>query len=81
MVTPNVPPAPVVQEPSVNAASVIESVAALIGGQAKVFQFSADAPIVNDDKLYVMQTTTVYPDYEWLTLTSALSEAGIEVVP
>jgi hypothetical protein len=53
----------------------------LAGNAAKVFQFSADAPEVSEDKLYVFQTTTVYPGYNWIKLTSALSEAGVEVVP
>jgi hypothetical protein len=61
--------------------SVETAFGTLFGAQAKTFQFSADAPVVNDDKLYVMQTTTIYPGYSGLKLASALSEAGIEVVP
>jgi hypothetical protein len=47
------------------------------------YQFSADAPTVSDDQLYVFQTTTIYPDFnsgEELQLASALSEAGVSVV-
>lgn len=48
------------------------------------YQFSANAPAVSDPQLYVMQTTTVYPDFnsgEELQLASALSEAGVSVIP
>jgi len=50
----------------------------------KTYQFSADPPNVNDDKLYVFQTTTIYPSFtgtDQSELASALSEAGVEVVP
>ena len=50
----------------------------------KTFQFSADTPLVNDDKLYVFQTTTIYPTFNatgQTQLASALSEAGVEIVP
>ena len=51
---------------------------------AQVYQFKADMPSVSTTKLYVMQTTSVYID--WTTthavqIASALSEAGIQVVP
>jgi hypothetical protein len=51
---------------------------------SKTYQFSADTPLVNDDKLYVFQTTTIYPTFNstgQTQLASALSEAGVEVVP
>jgi len=51
---------------------------------SQVYQFSANVPTVTDDKLYVFQTTTVYPDFvedAVIQLASALSEAGVEVVP
>jgi hypothetical protein len=54
-------------------------------GAVKTYMFTADTPVVSDDKLYVFQTTTVYPDFGGSTgrsqLVSALSEAGVEVVP
>jgi hypothetical protein len=54
------------------------------GGTEHNYQFSADIPAVNDDKLYVFQTTTIYPSFTGIgkiELASALSEAGVEVVP
>ena len=60
------------------------TVSPMLGGTSKVYQFSADAPAVSDDKLYVLQTTTVYPNFNSgnnLQLASSLSEAGIEVIP
>jgi len=50
----------------------------------QVYQFKADAPAVSSTKLYVFQTTSVYID--WTTthavqIASALSEAGVQVVP
>jgi hypothetical protein len=63
----------------------VETTASELGfGESLTYQFSADAPLVNDDKLYVLQTTTVYPTFNSTTklqLASALSEAGVEVVP
>ena len=56
----------------------------LLGGTYKTYQFSADPPFVIEDKLYVFQTTTVYPTFntgDEIQLASALSEAGVEVVP
>jgi hypothetical protein len=64
--------------------SVLTNGTSLIGGFNATFQFSADAPLVNDDKLYVFQTTTIYPSFttgDAIQLASALSEAGVEVVP
>ena len=45
------------------------------------FQFNATAPTVSSDSLYVFQTTTYYPGWDKPQITSALSEAGVEVVP
>ena len=45
------------------------------------FQFNATAPEVANDSLYVFQTTTYYPGWDEPQITSALSEAGVEVVP
>jgi hypothetical protein len=45
------------------------------------FQFNATAPVVSNDSLYVFQTTTYYPGWDQPQITSALSEAGVEVVP
>jgi len=50
------------------------------------YQFVADVPVVEEAKLYVFQTTAVYPTwsnpgFNQLQLASALSEAGVEVVP
>jgi len=45
------------------------------------FQFNATAPTVSNDSLYVFQTTTYYPGWDKPQITSALSEAGVEVVP
>lgn len=56
----------------------------LSGGVYKTYQFSADAPFVNDVKLYVFQTTTLYPTFTGGTkiqTASALTEAGVEVIP
>jgi hypothetical protein len=53
-------------------------------GWIKTFKFTADTPTVTDDKLYVFQTTTVYTNFNGTgknQLASALSEAGVEVVP
>jgi hypothetical protein len=50
----------------------------------QTYQFSADTPTVTDDKLYVFQTTTIYPTFNstgQTQLASALSEAGVEIVP
>jgi hypothetical protein len=51
----------------------------------ETYKFTADTPTVTDDKLYVFQTTTVYPTFGGVDgesqLTSALSEAGVEVIP
>lgn len=51
----------------------------------KTFKFTADTPVVTDDKLYVFQTTTIYPTFCCGTgktqVTSALSEAGVEISP
>jgi hypothetical protein len=54
------------------------------GGDVRTYQFTADSPTVTDDKLYVFQTTTVYPEFKTgaqIQLASALSEAGVEVIP
>jgi hypothetical protein len=54
------------------------------GKTYKTYQFSANAPNVIEDKLYVFQTTTLYPTFNGtgnVQLASALSEAGVEVVP
>jgi hypothetical protein len=51
---------------------------------AAVFQFMADAPTLSDVKLYVFQTTSVYPQWDItdsLQVASALSESGVQVVP
>jgi len=48
---------------------------------AITFQFNATAPTVSNDALYVFQTTTYYPGWDQPQITSALSEAGVEVVP
>lgn len=48
------------------------------------YQFSADAPTVTDTRLYVLQTTSVYVDWiltDAVQTASALSEAGVQVVP
>jgi hypothetical protein len=50
------------------------------------YQFEADIPTVTDTKLYVFQTTAVYPQWSNVALkqvqiASALSEAGVEVDP
>jgi len=49
------------------------------------YTFSADAPTVTETQLYVFQTTTIYPDWDeedyYAQIASALSEAGVEVVP
>ncbi|AFS82760.1 hypothetical protein [Candidatus Nitrosopumilus sediminis] len=48
------------------------------------YQFNATNPTVSDDKLFVFQTTTIYPSFTGVgksQLISALSEAGVEVVP
>jgi len=49
---------------------------------AIVYQFRADAPTISETKLYVFQTTAVYPDWTaGIQIASALSEAGVEVIP
>jgi len=48
------------------------------------YQFSADNPVVGEVKLYVFQTTSIYPNWnsgKQLELSSALSEAGVQVNP
>ncbi len=48
------------------------------------YQFSATAPTVSTTKLYVLQTTSVYIDWtaaSALQTASALSEAGVQVIP
>ena len=48
------------------------------------YQFSADNPVVSKVKLYVFQTTAVYPNWrlgDKIELSSALSEAGVQVNP
>ncbi len=50
----------------------------------KTFKFSATVPTVSDTKLYVFQTTSVYVDWvltDALQTASALSEAGVQVIP
>jgi len=50
----------------------------------QTYQFSADVPILSENKLYVFQTTTVYPSWnsgDNTQIASALSEAGVQVVP
>ena len=48
----------------------------------QTYQFSADVPILTNNKLYVFQTTTIYPSWtDGIQLSSALSEAGVQVVP
>jgi len=49
----------------------------------KTFQFTTDVPTITDDQLYVFQTTTIYPTFtstDEIQLSSALSEAGVQVV-
>ena len=53
----------------------------LLINSAITFQFNATAPTVSNDALYVFQTTTYYPGWDQPQITSALSEAGVEVVP
>jgi len=54
-------------------------------GDFFTYTFTADAPTVTDVQLYVFQTTTIYPDWDeqnyYAQIASALSEAGVEVVP
>jgi len=49
------------------------------------YQFRADAPVISETQLYVFQTTAIYPDWNeqnsFMQIASALSEAGVEVVP
>jgi hypothetical protein len=50
----------------------------------KTYQFSATVPTVSDTKLYVFQTTSVYTNWvltDAVQTASALSEAGIQVIP
>lgn len=50
----------------------------------KVFQYRVTAPAVSDTKLYVFQTTTVYPNWtipDAVQIASAVSEAGVQVIP
>ncbi len=53
------------------------------GTYAKTYQFSATAPTVSNTKLYVFQTTSVYVDSynDSVQTASALSEAGVQVIP
>ena len=51
-----------------------------------VYQFNATNPTVTDTKLYVFQTTSIYPTSGWgggdaVQVASALSEAGVQVIP
>jgi hypothetical protein len=53
-------------------------------GGMLTYQFQADAPTVSNTKLYVLQTTSVYIDWtltDAVQVASALSEAGVQVVP
>ena len=63
----------------------VMTTANVAAGSVKTYKFTADTPTVSDDKLYVFQTTTVYPSFccadKKSQLVSALSEAGVEVVP
>lgn len=53
----------------------------LAGPGYLTYQFSANVPTVESDKLYVFQTTSVYPEWtSGLQLSSALSEAGVQVI-
>jgi len=48
------------------------------------YQFTADAPSVDDKELYVFQTTAIYPSWnsgDKVQIASALSEAGVQVIP
>lgn len=67
-----------------NVIKVETSSSSFLGGTSKTYQFSVDNPLVNEDKLYVFQTTTIYPSFTGTgqsQLASALSEAGVEVIP
>jgi hypothetical protein len=60
----------------------VETSTSSFGLGAKAFRYAADVPTVTDTKLYVFQTTTVYPTWsEGNIISSALSEAGIQVIP
>jgi hypothetical protein len=64
--------------------TVSTTLSSFIGGDIKTYQFSADIPTVSDDKLYVFQTTAIYPLFTGAgksQLASSLSEAGVEIVP
>jgi len=54
-----------------------------LGETYKTFQFTADVPLETEKKLYVFQTTTIYPSFTGsgeIELASALSEAGVQVL-
>jgi hypothetical protein len=59
----------------------VESVNNLAADGHITFQFNATAPEVANDSLYVFQTTSYYPGWDEPQITSALSEAGVEVIP
>ena len=77
--------ASIVENPDKSHVITVQTSADTVGAyEYWTYQFSANAPTVSEPQLYVMQTTTVYPDYnsgEELQLASALSEAGVSVIP
>ena len=69
-----------------NVITVNTTATTLVEKSQLIFQFQADVPVVSEKKLYVFQTTAIYPDwdddfYDQIQLASALSEAGVQVVP
>ena len=49
--------------------------------RAEVFSFNATAPVVTTSKLYVFQTTALYPNCSCEEISAAIAEVGVEVVP
>jgi len=77
----------VVTNPDGSHVITVNTTATTMTGPSHInFRFTADVPSVTETKLYVFQTTSVYPgwdnpSFKEVQLASALSEAGVEVIP
>lgn len=61
--------------------SVDTSATQINEGDILVFQFTATPPITTGGVIFVLTTTTVYPQWTGVRVSSAISETAVQVVP
>ena len=53
----------------------------IVAGNIRVFKFDAVPPVVSAPVIFVLVTTTVYPDTTSVRVASAISETAVQIVP